>query len=137
MHLGQCPGFQPYVNLPLSLLQVLEYCDRGSLADLIADHKLAGAAARREVWTLLCLLDVAQASIQAAATMVPKKSGTWAALGRGRQRYACQAAPLQRLPVAHVAAASPTLSSCTTDILSPGVCRASTTCTRAASCTAT
>jgi hypothetical protein len=40
---------------------VLEYCDRGSLAELIADTKLASDAARREVWTLLCLLDIAQA----------------------------------------------------------------------------
>ncbi len=41
-------------------LQVLEYCDRGSLADLIADGKLGGDAARHEVWALLCLLDIAQ-----------------------------------------------------------------------------
>ena len=67
-----CRPHRCFTTLPeLSLLQVLEYCDRGSLADLIADVKLAGDAARREVWTLLCLLDVAQASMQAAATMVP------------------------------------------------------------------
>lgn len=54
-------------------MQVCEYCDRGSLSDLLAGGKLASMAtaaaqssdpaiqaAHRDAWTLLCLMDIAQ-----------------------------------------------------------------------------
>ena len=39
--------------------QVCEFCDRGSLADLVATGKLSPDPAQRDIWAVLCLLDIA------------------------------------------------------------------------------
>lgn len=39
---------------------ITELCDRGSLAGLISGSKLPGDPTQREIWVLLCLLDIAQ-----------------------------------------------------------------------------
>lgn len=48
--------FQLYVR---AVPQVCEFCDRGSLADLVATGKLSPDPSQRDIWAVLCLLDIA------------------------------------------------------------------------------
>ena len=61
-----CPGpALPNRTRPCSMFEtwlVLEWCDRGSLAEFITTKKLPPAGSdpqQREAWILLCLLDIA------------------------------------------------------------------------------